>query len=119
MMSGRKFHRFLNALPGRRPLTVAALLLAAVVVLVMPGRQLLKAADSSGFLSANWWRLLIQSSGNEGEEGRSELEQRELYWANRRGLQFGVPRDGYQNAAAAMVRMAGAASIAARPELSV
>ncbi len=118
-MFDRNSHKFFNALRKRRSIVLIGLLAAGVALLLLPGRQAPKAADSSGFVSANWWRSLIQSGGDEGEEGQNELEQRELYWATRRGLQFGVPRDAYQNAAATMLRMAASSSIAVRPELSV
>src|SRR5260370_30815516 len=47
-------------------------------------------------------------------ESEGEVSQRDMYWALRRGLQFGVPQAGYRTAAAQMTRMEAAAALNVR-----
>jgi hypothetical protein len=94
----RKLIAMLLSLPRNRWGMAITFLVGGVVALLLTGLRSPNAADSSGFLSGNWWRFLIQAGGSEGEEGQNELEEREIYWATRRGLQFGVPRDAYRAA---------------------
>jgi len=90
---------------------------AAAVVLAVAGLALLMGPHAFNLPGPN----LALAQGSPGSsnsfheaENEGEMSGREIYWASRRGLQFGVPGAAYRTATQRMTRMEAAAAMDAR-----